>query len=177
MYISKVGGNKWKLVAGIVMSILGAVVLFNPFDTMIALAFYLGVGFVMAGFFYVMSAVGFRSGWYLLVGILDLLVGFILMANLGITAASLPVILALWCLTIGVVQLMGTWDIKKLGLPWGWSAIMGVVSLLFGLLILVFPLLGAITISMVLGFYILLFGILQLAEYYMSKNSYRLIVE
>ena len=177
MYNSKFDRNIWKLVAGIVMAILGVVILFNPFETMLALAFYIGFGFAAAGCFYMLSAIGIKSGWYLLVGLLDLVVGIILMANLGITAASLPIILALWSLTVGVVQLFGTGELKRIGLPWGWSALMGVVSIGFGVLILAFPLLGAITISMVVGFYVLLFGILQLAEYQMSKNSYRLVVE
>ena len=98
---TKSNTGRWNLVAGIIMLLLGVFIWFNPFGTMLALAFYLGIGFVLAGGFYIMSSIDIKSGWYLLVGVLDLIVGLILMANLGVTAASLPIILALWCLTGG----------------------------------------------------------------------------
>ena len=172
----RIKNAKWNLVAGIVMLILGIVIWFNPLGTMLALAAYIGIGFMLVGAFYVMASKDIKSGWYLLVGVLDLLVGLILIFNLGVTAASLPVILALWCLTIGAVQIIGAWEIKSYGLPWGWSAIMGAAGIVFGLIILAYPMVGAVTISMVTGLYAVMFGILQLAEYYMSRNSYTVLI-
>lgn len=177
MVVTRFNNAKWNLVAGIVMLILGAIIWFNPFGTLLALAFYIGIGFVLAGGFYIMSSIDIKSGWYLLVGVLDLVVGLILMANLGVTAASLPIILALWCLTVGVIQIIGAFEIKRYGRPWGWSMMMGAAGIIFGLIILAYPLVGAITISTVTGLYAVMFGLLQLAEYYMSKNSYQIVVE
>lgn len=177
MAVTRFRGSIWNLIAGIVMVLLGLFVWFNPFGTMLALAFYIGVGFVLAGIFYAMSSAEIRSGWYLLVGMLDLVVGFILIGNLGVTASSLPIILALWCLTVGVVQVIGALELKRYGLPWGWSVLMGAIGLGFGLLILAYPMVGAITISTIVGIYAVLFGALQLLEYYMSKNTYRIVIE
>lgn len=174
---TKSNTGRWNLVAGIIMLLLGVFIWFNPFGTMLALAFYLGIGFVLAGGFYIMSSIDIKSGWYLLVGVLDLIVGLILMANLGVTAASLPIILALWCLTVGIIQIIGAFEIKRSGRPWAWSVMMGIAGVIFGLIILAYPLVGAITISTVTGLYAVMFGLLQLAEYYMSKNSYQIIVE
>ena len=168
--------SKWNLIAGLVMLFLGGVIGVNPLDTMLALAFYIGLGFVLVGIFYVLASMNIKSGWYLLVGVLDLLVGGILMANLGVTAATLPIIVALWCLTIGVVQIIGSIEIKRYGLPWGWSALMGMIGIIFGLIILAYPIIGAVTISTVVSLYAVMFGLLQLAEYQMSKNTYRLVI-
>lgn len=175
--ITKLKNPVWNLVAGVVMLLLGIFIWLNPFGTMLALAFYIGVGFVLTGVFYVMASMSIKSGWYLLVGLLDLLLGFILMANLGITAATLPIIVALWCLTVGVIQIVGAWEIKRYGLPWGWSMVMGVAGVVFGLVILAYPMLGAIAISTVIGLYAVMFGILQFAEYYASKDKYALLTE
>ncbi len=177
MAITRTNNAKWNLAAGIIMLILGLVVWFNPFSTLLALAFYIGIGFVLVGAFYIMSSINIRSGWYLLVGALDLMVGLILIANLGVTAASLPIILALWCLTVGIIQIIGAFEIKKSGLPWAWSLMMGVAGIIFGLIILAYPVVGTITISTVAGLYAVMFGILQLVEYYMSKNSYQIVIE
>ncbi len=168
--------SKWNLIAGLVMLFLGGVIWVNPLDTMLALAFYIGLGFILAGIFYILASMNIRSGWYLLVGMLDLLVGGILVSNLGVTAASLPIIVALWCLTVGVIQLLGAFEIKRYGLPWRWSMLMGILGIVFGLIILAYPVIGAVTISTVVGLYAVMFGLLQLAEYQISKNSYHLII-
>ncbi len=177
MLIAKLKNARWNLLAGILMILLGVFIWFNPLGTMMALAAYIGIGFFVVGAFYIMSSTAIKSGWYLLVGIINLLVGIILLLNLGVTAASLPVILALWCLFTGVVELIGAWDMKKYGLPWGFSAIMGGIGVVVGFLILAYPMIGAVTVSVVLGLYAILFGILQLIEYSVSKNSYTIYFE
>lgn len=170
MVALKLKSAKWNLIAGIFMLILGLLIWFNPFGTMLALAFYIGLGFLLVGAFYMMASMSIKSGWYLLVGALDVLVGLILIFNLGVTAASLPIILALWSLAVGVIQIIGAFEIKKFGFPWKWSAAMGGIGIIFGLIILAYPAVGAITISTVVGLYAIMFGILQLIEYKMSKD-------
>lgn len=175
MSIAQHTTNKWNLIAGLIMLLLGGIILFNPFGTLLALAFYIGIGFIITGTFYIFSSMEIKSGWYLLVGTLDVVVGLILVSNLGITASSLPIIFALWSITVGIIQTVGALEIKRIGLPWGWSIIMGIAGICFGLLILSFPFIGAITISTIFGIYAIFFGLLQLAEYQMSKNMYRIV--
>ncbi len=96
----------WHLIAGIIMAALGIFVWFNPMASLVAMALYLGIVFIVVGAGYFMASFAYRSGWYLLVGFLDMLVGVIFVANLGVTAASLPIIFALWCLAVGAVQIV-----------------------------------------------------------------------
>ena len=173
MVVSRYANSRWKLFAGIVMMLLGLFIWFNPFDTLLALAFYIGLGFVFAGVFYLMSAYELKFGWYLLVGSFDTLVGVVLISNIGITAVSLPVILALWCLTVGIIQIISSLEFKGLDLPWKWTALMGYVGLFFGFSVLMFPTIGAVAISFVIGFYVIMFGILQIIEYKISRNVYK----
>ena len=173
----KVQTSTGNLIAGLVLLVLGLFVWFNPFGTMLALAFYIGLGFVVAGVFYLIASMNRKSGWYFLVGIFDFVVGLILMTNLGVTAASLPIILALWFLTIGILQIIGAFDLKSYGFPWKWSLLMGIVGAVFGLIILSYPVVGAVTVSTLIGLYIVMFGILQLVEYYLTKDSYRIVIK
>ncbi|MBE6467733.1 MAG: hypothetical protein E7004_03985 [Alphaproteobacteria bacterium] len=171
MFVAKYVNGKWNLFAGIIMLLLGLMVWFNPFDTLLALAFYIGVGFIVTGFLYLMSAYEQRMGWYLLVGSFDVLVGVVLISNLGITAVSLPIILALWSLTIGIIQIISSLELKSIDLPWKSTAVMGYVGLFFGLAILIFPTIGAVAISTAIGFYAIMFGIIQILEYRWSKRN------
>lgn len=173
MPVSRYVNSKWNLFAGSLMILLGLVIWFNPFDSLLALAFYIGIGFICVGFLYLVSAYELRFGWYLLVGSFDILVGTVLISNLGITAASLPIILALWCLTVGIIQIISSLEFKSVDLPWKWTALMGYVGLFFGLAVLMFPTVGAIAISTIMGFYAMMFGILQIIEYRLCRNIYK----
>ena len=173
MPVSRYVNSKWTLFAGVLMMLLGLIIWFNPFDSMLALAFYIGFTFVCVGFLYLISAYELRFGWYLLVGSFDVLVGLVLISNLGITAASLPIILALWCLTVGIIQIISSLEFKSVDLPWKWTALMGYVGLFFGLIILMFPTVGAVAISTAMGFYAIMFGILQIVEYRLCKKIYK----
>lgn len=164
----------WHLIAGILMAVLGVYVWFNPEVTLVALALYLGVVFIAVGVGYFIASFSFDSGWYMVVGLLDILVGVIFVANLGLTAASMPIIFALWCLAVGVIQLVVAYKFKKAGMSWGWTLTSGVLGIIFAFLILTYPALGVITITALMGAYILLYGVLEIAEY--TTNNRNLVI-
>ena len=169
--VTPVNGEKlqtagfWHLFAGIIMVILGFYVWFNPVASLLGLALYIGIAFIVVGAGYFLASFSYQSGWYLLVGLLDILVGVILVANLGVTAATLPMIFALWCLAVGVIQLVTSFQLRKIGAPWGWSLGIGILGILFAFMILIFPSIGAVTINTLMGMYIMLYGAFAIAEY------------
>ena len=141
MAASKIQPNMgiWHLIAGIVIAVLGVYVWFNPAATLLGLALYLGIIFIVVGAGYFMLSFSNRSGWYLTVGILDMLVGVIFVGNLGLTAATLPIVLALWFLAIGVMQIVASFSLRREGYSWGWSLLAGVLGVLFALFWLIRP--------------------------------------
>lgn len=155
----------WHLAAGILMMLLGIYVWFNPEVTLMALALYLGVVLIVAGAAYFMASFSFKSGWYMLVGLLDMFVGIIFVTNLGVTAVSLPVILAIWCLAVGIIQTVAAFGYKQRNIPWYWSLFAGMLGIVFAFLILAYPYLGAIAITTLAGMYFILYGIVQVIEY------------
>ncbi len=160
----------WHLLAGVLMLILGIYVFFHPVVTMVALALYLGIIFIVIGAGYFMTSFTFDSGWYMLVGLIDIFVGVIFISNLGITAESMPVIFALWCLAVGVIQLVEAFRFRQAGYPWGWTLGAGLVGIIFAFLILAYPVLGSVTITALMGAYIVLYGIIEIAEYVTGKR-------
>ena len=86
----------WHLFAGIIMAALGVYVWFNPVATMVALALYIGIIFIILGAGYITASFRYDSGWDMFVGVLDILVGIIFVGNLGVSASSMPIIFALW---------------------------------------------------------------------------------
>lgn len=167
MVVKKVAHNHgiWHLLAGIIMVVAGIYVWFHPAETLLALAMYLGIIFIVVGAGYFAASFTYNSGWYLLVGVLDILVGIIFVGNLGVTAVSLPIIFALWCLAIGAVQLVFAYEFHKIGITSSWAAIAGLLGIAFAFLIISYPGVGAITITVLMGLYLFLYGAVEIAEY------------
>lgn len=160
----------WHIFGGVVMILLGIYVVFNPVVSLIGLALYMGIAFIIVGAGYFMASFSVESGWYLMVGLLDLFVGIILVSNLGVTAATLPIIFALWCLAVGIIQLVVAYQNSRADLPWVWTMMTGVLGILFAFLILVYPAVGAITLTTLMGAYIILYGIFTMTDYYTSRQ-------
>lgn len=153
------------LIIGILMICLGIYMWFHPVATLIALALYLGVVFVVVGVGYLTLAFHIDSGWYLALGLLDILVGVLFISNLGVTAESLPIIFAIWTLFVGVLQVSEAFFRKRTDYPWEWELISGLVGILFAILIMVNPMIGAFAITILMGSYIVLYGVLGIIEY------------
>lgn len=173
MAVSKVMHSRglWHLIAGILMVLVGFYVWFHPAETLLAIALYLGILFIIVGAGYFAASFSYESGWYLTVGILDILVGIIFVGNLGVTAVSLPIIFALWCLAVGAIQVVTAFQFKKMGFPWGWSLTAGILGIVFAFIILSYPAIGAITITVLMGLYMVLYGAVEIAEYGYSRKN------
>lgn len=163
--------NLWHLAGGVLMALLGIFIWLNPAATLMALALYIGIVFIVVGAGYFAASFSFQSGWYLLVGILDILVGIIFVSNLGVSAASLPIIFAVWCLAVGAIQVASAFQLRSAGYNWSWSLTVGILGVLFGFLILAYPALGAVTITVLMGAYVMLYGIIEIAEYFYSRHA------
>ncbi len=162
--------NAWHLVAGILMALLGVYIWMNPAATLVAMALYLGIVFIVVGAGYFMASFSLDSGWYMVVGLLDIFVGVIFVGNLGVSAASLPVIFALWCLAVGIIQVATAYRMSKQGQSWKWTSVAGMLGILFAFLILAYPSIGALTLTALMGLYVILYGAVEIVEYFYSRK-------
>ena len=163
----------WHLISGIIMLILGIVVWANPLSSLFAIAVYFGAAVFLLGCDYITFSFTEYSGWYFVVGLLDMCIGLILLTNLGLTVQTLPYLFAFWFLATGVMQISGSLDIKKLGLPWGWSMFSGILGVVLAFLILSYQTFGEFALVLTVGFYIFAFGVLSIAEYFYFRKFCR----
>lgn len=152
-------------VAGALMVVVGLFMWFNPAISLMALALYLGAALIIIGAGYVTSSLEADNGWWTFVGVLDVLIGIVLVSNMGITAATLPIIFAIWCLAVGAAQIVSAYKFGRQDLPWGWSMALGVLGVVFGFIIVEYPLIGTIAISTLMGLYMVIYGIFEISEY------------
>ena len=160
----------WSLCIGIIMIVLGIYVCANPVMSLIAVALYIGIAFMVVGAGYAVSSFSQESAWKLFVGLFNIFIGFFLVANLGITTASLPAIFAVWCLAIGVIHIVRAFRSYKTSFSWGGNLVIGILGVLFSFLIMAHPAIGVFTITTLIGLYIIMYGVFSIVEYwYLSK--------
>ena len=162
---SEIQSSLWSLITGVLMVILGLYIWVNPLVSILMVALYLGVTFIVIGSSYIGMFFDYKSSGYLIVGLLDIFIGIIFVCNLGISVETLPVIFALWSLTIGTIQLVNAWNLRHSVFNFGWNITVGLIGIIFAFLILSYPIIGTITITMLIGGYIMLFGLAKILEY------------
>lgn len=164
--MSSVKKNIWVLLISLIMIATGVYVLFNPVETLLAMALYLGVSFAVMGVAYIIAFTKEKVYMSLTLGILDLVIGLIFLLNLGVTAMTIPLIFALWCLFVGIVQIVTSLELKENMIPsWSWLLCTGILGVLFSLLIFFYPMIGILTLTLLMGTYLLLYGALELVRY------------
>ena len=160
--------NWWVLalrgVAGILFGI-GAFVW--PGATLAALVLVFGAYVFVDGIFALIAGIGMRrqlSLWWLVVleGVAGIILGVLTFRSPDTTALVLLTFIAAWSIVTGIFEIATAVRLRKM-IANEWLLILsGVVSIIFGALLIAQPSAGAISIVWLLGAYALLFGILTL---------------
>ena len=94
--------------------------------------------------------------WLAIVGLLGILVGILTLAWPGITALVLLLFIAGWAIATGILQIVGAVRLRK-EIDNEWLLIAsGVLSVIFGLILVVQPGAGALALLYVIGFHAVL---------------------
>jgi uncharacterized membrane protein HdeD (DUF308 family) len=153
------------LVRGIAALIFGIIALFWPSSAIVALVAVFGAYALVDGIFNLVGAVragraGERWGWLVFEGIVSLLVGILTLFFPAATALALVLYVAAWSLVTGVAEVAAAIRLRK-QIQGEWLlALSGVLSIAFGILLFISPLIGAIAIAIWIGAYAVVFGAL-----------------
>ncbi len=160
--------NWWLLALRGVAGILFGIAAFVwPESTLAALVLVFGAYVFVDGIFALIAGIGMRrqlSLWWLVVveGVAGIILGLLTFRSPDITALILLSFIAAWSIITGVFEIATAVRLRKM-IPNEWLMILsGVVSIVFGILLIAQPGAGEIAIVWLLGGYALLFGILTL---------------
>ncbi len=131
---------------GTLLVLLGILALIFPGKAIVVIALFLGVMILVAGIFLVVGSFLYRryyrywSLWFL-EGLLDVVIGFILVAYPVEAAALLLFVLGTWSILLGVIQL-----IYAFITPWHrfFWVLCALLSIVLGILIILNPFAGAV---------------------------------
>ncbi|HYR18046.1 MAG TPA: HdeD family acid-resistance protein [Myxococcales bacterium] len=156
----------WALaLRGTAAIIFGIIALFWPPAAIAVLVAIFGAYALVDGIFNLIAAVragrsGQRWGALVFEGIVSLLVGLLTLFFPRVTALALVLLVGAWSLVTGIAELVAAIKLRRL-IEHEWLlALAGVLSIAFGILLFISPLIGAIAIAIWIGAYCLVFGAL-----------------
>lgn len=150
---------------GVLAVLFGLFAFFIPGITLLSLVLLFGAYVLLDGIFDLVAATRSPSHHWALVleGIVGIIAGILTFLWPGITAMVLLYLIAFWAIFTGVLEIIAGIRLRQVLSDEIWLILMGVLSLLFGLFILIFPSAGALAVVYWIGAYALLFGIMLLA--------------
>jgi uncharacterized membrane protein HdeD (DUF308 family) len=150
------------LIRGILFILLGIYMFASPAGSYAALAFLFGLIILVAGVSELMRVVREKSevnrGWHLAIGVFDIIVGLSLIGHIAAGEALLRIIVGLWILIKGVSVLIYASRAPRLLI----LIVGGVIVVLFGLLVLINPVFGSVTIVLWTAFAFVMMGIMNI---------------
>jgi uncharacterized membrane protein HdeD (DUF308 family) len=156
----------WLLGYGILTLLAGVAVLAWPSVTLLVLAVLLGVQLIVSGFFRLGAALasedltGGTRAMLALLGVLSVIIGLWAIRHVLLTLLALTVFLGIFWVVNGVIEVFSA--LAHPGTPArGWAVLMGILSMLAGVIVLAFPGLTLLGLAVILGIWLVVFGVLE----------------
>ena len=156
----------WKLLLlrGILAVLFALVAIFLPAIAFSTLILLFGAWLIINGILTIIGSIQSRKedrNWWIamLTGLVGLLLGIYTYANPIVTAATIMILIGIWSILFGIAEVIFAIRIRKMIEGEGWLIAGGIISVIFGLLLLANPIQGGITLTLLLGVYALIMGL------------------
>jgi uncharacterized membrane protein HdeD (DUF308 family) len=163
--LRRLADNWWLLVLrGVLAIIFGIVAWVWPGLTLTTLIILVGAWLLVDGVFQVVSAVINRdrvdSVWpFVIAGVISVIGGIVVLAWPGLSAVALMYLIGAWAVVTGVFEIVAAIQLRR-EIENEWAiGIGGLISIIFGAIVLIFPGSGAVALVWVIGIYAILIGI------------------
>src|SRR5215217_8622130 len=154
-------------IGGIFAIIIGLVAIIWPDVTLTVLVVLLGVYAFISGIFTVLVGAVWPPGWGLrwpmvLQGVLGIVVGVLVFIRPETAELVLLYVIAAWAISSGIFQIAAALRLRRV-IPDEWASILGgIASVVFGVLLAVWPKGGLVALVWIFGVFAVVFGVMQL---------------
>ncbi len=163
--------SKWWVLAlrGLVAVLFGVAAIIWPAMALAVLVLLFGAFALADGLMAIVTGVIIRrevTHWWvwLLEGLAGILTGVLVLIWPGITAVALIALIAAWGFVTGIMEIVAAIYLRKIVAGEWLLVVDGILSILLGAFLVIFPVLGALVLVYLIGFYAILFGILLFAQ-------------
>jgi uncharacterized membrane protein HdeD (DUF308 family) len=166
----------WVLTFGIITLLAGLLTVVWPGRTIVVIAVLFGIQLIVAGIFRFVAAfavdeaAGGTRVLLALLGVLSLIVGLYAVRHLQVTVAALALLLGIFWIVNGAVETFTA--LSHRGMPQrGWTIFMGLLGIVAGIVVLVYPGISLLTLALVLGFWLLVYGIMEIVAAFRLRQA------
>lgn len=173
--------NWWlSILIGIVYIVLGVWVFRTPLASYISLSIIFSVFIFISGILEIIFSISNIKktenwAWYLVGGILDLIMGVLLISHPVMTMTILPLYVGFWLLFRGIIAIGISIQSKSFRVSHsGWMLVSGIATIIFAILVLANPVLGGLSIVYMTSFSFIMIGLFRIFlgfEFKRIKNS------
>lgn len=156
----------WALaLRGVFAILFGIMAIIWPGLTLTTLILLFGAYALVDGVFALINGVrsyGERQRWWaeVLEGIVGIIIGIVTFIWPDLTALTLLTIIAVWAVLTGIIEIVAAIQLRKV-ITGEWLMILnGLLSIVFGVLLFLFPGEGALGLTWLIGIYAIVFGVL-----------------
>lgn len=160
---------------GGVLLVLGLLMLIRPIDSATVLMWIWGVFAVIDGVLSLGMWLGNRkepgAGWWALAGIVGIVFGVIAMVWPDKSVTVVFYLIALWILVLGVLAIIASVTLYRArDIGWYWVLTFGLVSFLFGLLVLINPQETLAIVMVLLGLFAFVGGVVLIVSGFATRS-------
>src|ERR1700686_603030 len=174
----RVSRNYWWLMGlrGLFAVLFGVIALLRPGLTLLVLVYLFGAYAVVSGVMAVIVSLEVRRylhrWWVLLIeGLVGIAAGVVAFAWPFITALALLYLIAAWAIGKGVFEIAASFS-GLLPMAQEWTlALAGILSILFGVLLIVLPGAGILGLVWLIGAYALVYGIVLIIRAFQFRTA------
>ena len=156
------------IIAGAFLIIAGIGCMRRPGEVLYTLPVIFGAAMMFSGIVdIVIFAAGHNymtgSGWFLVDGILTVLLSLFILGNKWFTALTLPLILGMWLIFSGISKFANSFELQRFGVSgWGWFTALGIVLTVVGFLSFLHPFASMAAMGWVIGVFLIMQGVVSL---------------
>lgn len=164
LVVGQLARNWWVFaLQGALAVLFGLLALVQPGIALDALVLLFAIWALVNGILAVIYSVGAAEAhepwWpFVLTGILGIAAGLVTLRWPGITALTLLFVIAYWSIFTGIIQIVAAIRLRREVKGEVWLILGGIASVVFGVLLVLFPGSGALAVVWLIGIYAILFG-------------------
>jgi len=168
--------NWWMLaLRGVLAIIFGLIALLAPGIALLAFVYVFGVYALIDGIMAAYIAIRERGSlsrwaWILFEGLLGIIAGIVAFIYPGLTALVLLYIVAIWAVVTGIMEIVTAIAIRGFTAREWALGLAGILSILFGIVLFIFPGTGLLSILWLVGVYSIVFGILFIVRAFQMRS-------
>ena len=177
--LARLGGAwGWVVAYGVLSVLAGIIAIFWPHATLAVIAIIFAIQLIFAAVyeFVFVWAIPAQSGWLravvALLAIISLVAAVYLLGHPGLTLLLLAVLLGVYWIVQGATELfvaIGHPEVRNRA----WVVVSGILSVLAGSVVVLYPGISLVFLTLVLGFWLILFGVSLVGRGYMLRSVVR----